>query len=654
MKMVKVGVYVCHCGKNIAGVIDVRRVVEEIRRLDEVSVAIDYTFMCSKSGQQMIIDDIKAGRVDRVVVAACSPSMHEETFMRALEEGGLNRYLFEMANIREQCAWVHYDNPEEATEKAVDLIRAAVKKVCLYEPLERIKMPITKRALVIGGGIAGIRAALDIAEAGIEVYLIEKSPSIGGKMAQLDKTFPTLDCSLCILTPLMNEVAKNRNIKVFTNSEVLDVKGRVGSFHVKIKRKARYVDVDKCVACGMCSEKCPVKNIPDEFNLGLSFRKAIYKPFPQAIPNAYIIDPKHCLKINRGICGVCERICPAKAINFNDRDEEFELEVGAIIIATGYEIMDARELQEYGYGKYRDVITGMEFERIYSSEGPTKGRILRLSDGKEPKEVAIILCAGSRDERHLPYCCNVGCMAGLKHAYYIASSKPDAKVYIFYTDIRTNVKGYEEFYKRIREMGNVYFIRGKPMEVKLENGKLTFETFDINLNELYRFKVDMVILEVGLIPNPSTIDLASKLKIPRGVDGFLLEAHPKLRPVDAPTRGIYICGCAQGLKDIPSSIAQASAAAAQAIKLLMRGEVEAEPYIAEVCEEKCSGCGICVAACPYNVIKINKEKKVAEIDSGACMGCGICSSACPLGAIKQKRFTDEIINAAIKAILVKK
>lgn len=651
--MVKVGVYICHCGKNIAGVIDVKRVVEEIRKLNEVSVAVDYTFMCSKNGQQMIIDDIKNDKVDRVVVAACSPTMHEETFMRAVEEGGLNRYLFEMANIREQCAWVHYDNPEEATEKAIDIIRAAVKKVCLYEPLKRVKLPITRRALVIGGGIAGIRAALDIAEAGIEVYMVEKSPSIGGKMAQLDKTFPTLDCSLCILTPLMNEVAKNRNIKILTNSEVVDVKGRVGSFQVKIKKKARYVDVDKCVACGMCSEKCPIKDIPDEFNLGLKSRKAIYKPFPQAIPNAYVIDSKHCLKITRGICGVCERICPSKAINFNDQDEEIEIEVGAIIIATGYEIMNAKDLQEYGYGKYRDVITGLEFERIYSSEGPTKGRIIRLSDEKEPEEAAIILCAGSRDERYLPYCCSIGCMAGLKHAYYIASSNPNTKVYIFYTDIRTNGKGYEEFYKRIRDMKNIYFIRGKPMEIRLENGKLVFEVFDINLNELYKFKVDIVILEVGLIPNSSTMDLASKLKIPRGIDGFLLEAHPKLRPVDSTTRGIYICGCAQGLKDIPSSIAQASAAAAQAIKLLMKNEIESEPYIAEVIEERCSGCGICVASCPYNVIKINNEKKTAEIDEGACMGCGICASACPSRAIIQRHFTDEIINTAIQAMLVK-
>jgi heterodisulfide reductase subunit A len=651
--MVKVGVYVCHCGKNIAGVIDVKRVVDEVGKLNEVSVAKDYMFMCSKTGQQLIIDDIKAGRVDRVVVAACSPTMHEETFMRALEEAGLNRFMFEMANIREQCSWVHYNDPEAATEKAIDIVKAAVKRVSKYEPFERGKLPVVKRALVIGGGIAGIRAALDIADAGIEVYLVEKSPSIGGKMAQLDKTFPTLDCSLCILTPLMNEVSKHRNIKLLTNSEVMDVGGRVGSFQVKIKRKARYVDIEKCVACGTCSEKCPVSGIPDEYNCGLSGRRAIYKPYPQAIPNAYIIDSNHCLKITRGICGVCERVCPAKAINFNDKDVEIEVEVGAIIIATGYELMNPKELVEYGYGKFRDVVTGLEFERIYSAEGPTKGKIVKLSDGKEPKEVAIVLCAGSRDERHLPYCCNVGCMAGLKHAYYIASSNPEIKTYIFYTDIRTYGKGYEEFYRRIRELGNVHFIRGKPMEVRFEDGKLTFEVFDMNLNELYKFRVDMIILETGLIPNPSSIDLASKLKIPRGVDGFLLEAHPKLRPVSAPSRGIYICGCAQGLKDIPSSIAQASAAAAEAIKLLIRGEVEAEPYIAEVDESKCSGCGICASACPYKAIKMNVEKKVAEVNVGACMGCGICASACPSKAIKQRRFTDESIIAAIDAILAK-
>ena len=649
----KVGVYICHCGKNIAGVIDIKKVLEEVKKLNEVSIARDYMFMCSRTGQQLIIDDIKAGIVDRVVVAACSPTMHEETFMRALEEAGLNRFLFEMANIREQCSWVHYNDPEAATEKAIDIVKAAVKRVSKYEPFERGRLPVVKRALVIGGGIAGIRAALDIADAGIEVYLVEKSPSIGGKMAQLDKTFPTLDCSLCILTPLMNEVSKHRNIKLLTSSEVVDVKGRVGSFQVKIKRKARYVDVERCVACGMCSEKCPVSGIPDDYNCGLSSRRAIYKPYPQAIPNAYVIDPEHCLKVTRGICGVCEKICPAKAIDFNDKDMEIDVEVGVIVIAIGYELMNPRGITEYGYGKFKDVVTGLEFERIYSAEGPTKGKIIKLSDGKEPKEIAIILCAGSRDERHLPYCCNIGCMAGLKHAYYIASSNPEIKTYIFYTDIRTYGKGYEEFYKRIREMNNVYFIRGKPMEVRFEEGKLTFEVFDMNVNELYKFRVDMIILETGLIPNPSSIDLASKLKIPRSADGFLLEAHPKLRPVNAPSRGIYICGCVQGLKDIPSSIAQASAAATEAIKLLIKGEVEAEPYIVEIDESKCSGCRICLSVCPYKAIKINAEKKVAEINIGACMGCGICASACPSKAIKQRRFTDESIIAAIDAILTK-
>jgi len=651
--MVKVGVYICHCGKNIAGVIDIKKVLEEVKKLNEVSITRDYMFMCSRTGQQLIIDDIKAGIVDRVVVAACSPTMHEETFMRALEEAGLNRFLFEMANIREQCSWVHYNDPEAATEKAIDIVKAAVKRVSKYEPFERGRLPVVKRALIIGGGIAGIRAALDIADAGIEVYLVEKSPSIGGKMAQLDKTFPTLDCSLCILTPLMNEVSKHRNIKLLTNSEVVDVKGRVGSFQVKIKRKARYVDVEKCVACGMCSEKCPVSGIPDDYNCGLSSRRAIYKPYPQAIPNAYVIDPEHCLKVTRGICGVCEKICPAKAIDFNDKDTEIDVEVGVIIIAIGYELMNPREITEYGYGKFKDVVTGLEFERICSAEGPTKGKIIKLSDGKEPKEIAIILCAGSRDERHLPYCCNIGCMAGLKHAYYIASSNPEIKTYIFYTDIRTYGKGYEEFYKRIREMNNVYFIRGKPMEVRFEEGKLTFEVFDMNVNELYKFRVDMIILETGLIPNPSSIDLVSKLKIPRSADGFLLEAHPKLRPVNAPSRGIYICGCVQGLKDIPSSIAQASAAATEAIKLLIKGEVEAEPYIVEIDESKCSGCRICLSVCPYKAIKINAEKKVAEINIGACMGCGICASACPSKAIKQRKFTDESIIAAIDAILTK-
>jgi len=647
---VKIGVYICHCGKNIAGVVDVEKVAKEAEKFKHVSIVRHYTFMCSKKGQELIKEDIRSGRVDRVVVAACSPKMHEETFRRAVEEAGLNGYLLEIANIREQCSWVHGENPKEATDKAIDLIHAAVMKVSKYKPIEKREFKVRREVLIIGGGISGIRAALDLAKAGLKVYLVEREPTIGGNMARIDKTFPTLDCSLCILTPLMNEISTNRNITLLTNSEILNVEGRVGDFKVKVLVKPRYVRMDRCISCGLCAEKCPVK-VPDEYNCGLSMRKAIYKPFPQAIPSTYIIDSENCLKLNKNICGICMKICPTQAINYEDKAVEMELKVGAIIIATGYELLDPRKISEYNYDGLKDIYTGMEFERIYSAEGPTKGRIISPRNGKTPRKIGIILCAGSRDERYLPYCCNIGCMAGLKHAYYIATSNPEAKVYIFYTDIRAAGKGYEEFYRRIRKMKNIFFIRGKPMEIEEENGKLKVDIYDTNAGELFRFKLDMIILETGLIPNPNVEKIISTLKVSRSMDGFILEAHPKLRPVETAIRGIYVCGCAQGLKDIPASIAQASAAAAETMKLLLKGKVEAEPYTIEIDEEKCSGCGICTAVCPYNAIRVDSERGIAEVDEASCRGCGTCAAACPTKAINQRNFTDEVISSALTAIL---
>jgi len=646
----KVGVYICHCGKNIASIIDVEKVAEEISKVTHVSIVKHYPFMCSELGQKLIIDDLRARRVDRVVVAACSPRMHEDTFRKALEEAGVNPYLLEIANIREQCSWVHYDDPENATLKAIDLIKAAIARVVNYKPIEKITFPAHKEVLVIGGGIAGIRASLDLAKAGFKVYLVEREPSIGGQMAKLDKTFPTLDCSLCILTPLMNEVARHENITLLTYSEVIDISGRAGDFKVKVVKKPRYVQEDKCISCGDCAKTCPVK-VPDEFNYGLSYRKAIYRPFAQSIPSAYVIDPKHCLYLTKGVCQLCARACRVGAINYEMKEEIIELNVGAIIIATGYQLYDIRKLSEYGYGRYKNVIHGMEFERISAADGPTKGKIVRPSDGKTPEVVAIILCAGSRDESHLPYCCKVGCMVGLKHAYYIASSLPNSRIYIFYTDIRAAGKGFEEFYQRIRSLENVYLIKGKPMEIREEDGKLVFDVFDITANELYRFTVDLVILESGLIPNQNVKPLTSMLKLPLSQDGFLLELHPKLKPVETAINGVFICGCAQGLKDIPDTVAQASASAAAAISLLAKGEVEAEPFTVEIDEELCSGCGICVASCPYNALKIDPDKRVAEVDVAACRGCGTCVAACPTSAITQKQFTDKAIVEAVKALL---
>ena len=649
----RIGVYICHCGKNIAGVIDVSKLVEYASKLPGVVVAREYPYMCSSPGQELVAKDIRELGVNRVVIAACSPKMHEQTFQKVLEKAGVNPHLLEFANIREHVTWVHSSEPEKALEKAKALVAGAVAKAALLEPIEPERVSVKGAALVVGGGIAGIRAALDIANAGFKVYLVEKQPSIGGHMAKLDKTFPTLDCSQCILTPLMVEAASHPNIELMTYSEVESVEGYVGNFKVKVRRKAAYVDWDKCVGCGLCAEKCPVKKVPDEFNEGLGYRTAIYFQFPQAVPRRPVIDSEHCLYFTKGVCRVCEKVCPAGAIDFSQEDRIEEIEVGAIVVATGFKLLDPREVPEYGYGRFRNVITGLELERLSSAGGPTAGKILRPSDGKPPKRVAILLCVGSRDEKHLPYCCRVGCMNGLKHTYYVHSSSPDTEVVLCFMDMRAFGKGFEEFYRKVRSLGNVVVIRGKPGEIR-ENpdGTLTFDVWDTGTARPYRVTVDLVVLENGVVPSDGTAEIREKLKLPAGPDGFLLELHPKLRPVETAVSGVFLAGFAQGPKDIPDTVAQASAAAAQAVALMSAGVVELPPHIVAVNTELCGGCGVCVGVCSYNAIKlVEKEgKTVAEVTPALCRGCGACAAACPSGAMQQHGFTDEQLHRQVEAV----
>ncbi|MEM0456258.1 MAG: CoB--CoM heterodisulfide reductase iron-sulfur subunit A family protein [Nitrososphaerota archaeon] len=651
---VRIGVYICHCGLNIASVVDVKKAAEEVSKVPNVVVAKDYQFMCSQPGQNIIIEDIKQHRLNRVVVAACSPRMHEPTFQKAVERGGLNPYLFEMANIREHCSWVHEKEKVAATEKAIKLVKAAIAKARLLKPLKREKVNVIPRALVIGGGIAGIRASLDIANAGFEVHLVETRPSIGGNMARLDKTFPTLDCSQCILTPLMVEVSRHPNVTLHTYTDVVNIDGSVGNFKVKLLKKPRYVDESKCTGCGTCITKCPW-TAPSEFELGLGKRKAIYFEFPQAVPLIPVIDPEHCMYFQKGTCRACEKFCPTKAIDFNQKPEEIELEVGAIILATGYSLYDvAKAMPEYGYRKYKDVITGLELERLVSATGPTKGHIVRPSDGKEPKKVAIILCVGSRDEKHLRFCCRFGCVAGIKHAYYIVSHIPDAEVYICYRDIRTFGKGYEEFYERIRNYENIKFIRGSPMEILQDaDGSLYFDVFDANTNRIVTLRPDLVVLETGIVPHPTFKEVAKILKCAVGPDGFALELHPKLRPTETSVDGVFLAGAVQGPKDIPDTVAQAGAAASSVIALMSKGYVETIPYVSSINEDLCSGCGICQPLCAYDAISLVKKedgKQVAKVDIGKCKGCGVCAAACPSGAAQQLGFNDEQILAMVRTL----
>jgi len=648
---VRVGVYVCHCGLNIAGSVECEEVAEFAGTLPYVVLSKDNRYTCSEQGQDLIKNDIRENDLNRVVVASCSPRLHEPTFRKVCEDAGLNKYLFEMANIREQCSWVHLRDREAATEKAKDLVKMAVAKATLLQPSEEIEVPINRSALVIGGGVAGIQAALDLADTGYEVYLVEREASIGGRMAQIDKTFPTMDCSICILAPKMSDAGHHPNIELLTNSEVVDVSGYIGNFRVKVLKKPRYV-TDDCSACGECPEVCPVI-APNEFDAGLALRHAIYTPFAQAVPSTYIIDMENCLnKEGVIVCDKCIKACDREAVNFEMKPETVELEVGTIVVATGADVFDPSSLPNYGYGKHPDVITSLEFERLINAGGPSGGHLIRPSDMQIPKRVAFIQCVGSRSEKNERlYCSNVCCMNTIKDSLLIKEHWPDTEIYVFYIDIRAYGKGFEDLYRRAKGEG-VCFIRGLPAEILEDrvNHNLWLIGENTLQNELYKMNADMVVLSVGLEPQKDSEIVQRLLTLSRTQDGFFMEAHPKLRPVDAATGGIFFAGCAEGPKDIKDSVTQASAAAARSGILMAKGKVTVEAITPLYDPDKCKACGLCVKVCPYNSITLNEATKRIEVVEAACGGCGTCAAECPFGALTQNHFTDPQILAQIDAV----
>jgi heterodisulfide reductase subunit A len=647
----RIGVFICHCGTNIAGVIDVDKLTEYAKTLPNVVEAFNYKFMCSEIGQELIRDKIRKGEINRVVVASCSPRMHESTFRGTCREAGLNEFLFEMANIREHCTWVSLHDTEGAFEIAKDHVRMAVAKVNHLRALDKTKVDIEPSCLVVGAGIAGMNSALDLDKLGYKVYLVEKNPSIGGHMAQLDKTFPTLDCSSCVITPKMSEVAKAQNVEILTYSEVEEISGYVGNFNVKIKKKPHYIDQVKCTGCGSCAENCIVV-APNEFDLNMKPRKAAYIPFPQAVPGKYTIDAEHCIK-----CGVCAEVCPADAVIYDDKPEIIEVKVGTVILATGWDLFDPTKLGQYGYGKYENVITGLQMERLLSSFGPTEGKPKKPSDLKTPKTIAFVQCVGSRDftEHGNKYCSRVCCMYSAKQARQYKEKHPDANIYIFYIDVRAFGKGYEEFYALTASEYGINYIRGRVAEVfEDENKNIIIRGEDTLLQRRIELKVDLLVLATGLEPRRDSDKITRLFNVQRSSDGFIMEAHPKLRPVDTLTEGIFIAGTVQGPKDIPDTVSQAKAAAAGAATIMQQGYIEIEPYFSYVLDNKCAGCKSCVSLCPFNAITFNKWKKVAEINKVLCKGCGTCSSACPSSAIVQNHFANDQLSPMIYQAVQKK
>ena len=647
--MKKIGVYICHCGTNIAAGVDIDELVNLSAKLPGVKIARDYRYLCSDPGQDLIKKDIRELSVDRVVVAACSPRMHEMTFRNVLSAEGVNPYFLNIANIREQCTWVHKER-EKATEKAKQILRAAVARVLCQEALTARKVGIKPSALVVGGGIAGIQAALTLANEGMKVFLVERSPYIGGHMAQLDKTFPTLDCASCIFTPKTVEVARNKNIELSVCSEVVDVKGYVGNFTVTVKKRPTFVNAARCTGCGDCVEACVFKKgAPSEFEEGMALRKAIYIPFPQAVPLKAVVDKESCLLLSKGKCKkACVEACKAGAIDFGQKEEVVEREVGSIVIATGYDLFDPRLLPQYGYGVYENVITNLQFERMASPSGPTRGEVL-LKDGTVPKSIAFLHCIGSRDENAKSYCSRVCCMASMKQAH-LAKEKTGAEIYEFYIDINAFGKGYQEFYKRVREEG-VYFIRGKGSEIYKKDDRLIVEAEDTLLGTPVEIPVDLVVLGTGLTSRHDAESVARIFGISRSMDGFFMEAHPKLRPVATNVDGIFLAGCCQGPKDIPDTVAHASAAAAEVMSLAGQGQIEVEPITASIDPQTCAGCKLCIEICPYSAIDFLDAKGISVVNEALCKGCGACAAICPNKAARQNHFTQDQVLAEVEALV---
>ena len=662
--MQRIGVFVCWCGSNIAGTVDVKAVSEALKNEPGVVFSTNYQYMCSQAGQDMIKEAIKEHSLTGIVVCSCSPRMHEATFRKTAAAAGINPYMVEIANIREQCSWVHKDM-EIGTEKAIILGKAAVAKVNLNAPLTPGETPVTKRALVIGGGIAGIQTALDIADAGFPVDIVEKKPTIGGKMAQLDKTFPTLDCAACILTPKMVDVGQHEKIRIFSYSEVEEVNGFVGNFDVKIKRKARFVDETKCTGCGACTEKCPQKKVPNEFNLGMDNRRAIYIPFAQAVPKVATIDPDYCMMLKTGKCGVCSKVCTAGAINYQAKDEFVEEKYGAIVVATGFNPISMDKFDEYAYSQSKDVITSLELERLMNAAGPTGGTLLRPSDNEHPHTIVFVQCVGSRceacAEKGKEYCSKICCMYTAKHAMLIRDKYPDTEVYVFYIDVRTPGKNFDEFYRRAVEEYGVHYIKGMVGKVSPEGKKLKVQASDLIAGKQLHIDADLVVLAAAIEPDKSARPLATMLTASMDTNDFFTEAHPKLRPVESPTAGVFLSGTCQGPKDIPETVSQAGAAAAKVIGLLAKDKLTGNPCVAHSDEMMCNGCSTCANVCPYGAITyIDKEfrmpdrttriRRIASVNEAVCQGCGACTVACMSGAMDLKGFKNQQIMAEVDAI----
>ncbi len=713
-----IGVFLCHCGTNIAGVVDIVTLRDHFSKLGYH--VEDHLFLCSQVGQEMIKSAVKEKGLDRVVIASCSPKHHGGIFKECVGEV-INSYMWEMANIREQCAWTTSDRGK-ATQKAKALISGAIRRVEHHRPIESIDFPVLKKVAVIGGGISGMHAALELADKGFEVVLIEKEPNIGGNMVKLDRTFPTDDCAMCTISPILNEVMMNWKITVHTMTKVEKFEGRPGEYRLILKKRPRFVDYDKCIGCGACAksevqlatpmlaapimvdririsqERCKIcgacvkacvygaitqteKNVvpaydrmkcigcwkckevckfdaldvvnvcpvvvPSEFDMGLGYRKAIYIPNSQAVPLKYVRDPVHCLLLNHTMdCQGCKGVCGPGAILVMDAERVFDISVGAVVVATGYQQYDLKGT-EY-HVENPNVITGLQLERLLSPAGPTGGKLLRPSDGKTPKTVTFIQCAGSRDIDRKEYCSKICCMYATKNARLIKTDNPEIDVKVCYTDLRAAGRGYEEYIDRAREMG-IEYIRGNVGEVVPHGDRLIVKCEDTFLSRPVEIESDLVVLSTAMEPSEGTVEIEKLIPLVPGKDGFIAPMHVKIAPVDTTTAGIFISGTAEAPKPIQECITDAGAAASRVASFLRYDVITVDLVTAYIDQDRCMKCGKCADICVYDAIKeTDGEFEVVDI---SCRACGKCAADCPTNAIDLRLNNDIQLEDSARGIM---
>ncbi len=647
----RIGIYICECGPNIKDALDINEVVAFARNLENVALVKSFRLLCSEEGKLLLEEDIKKNDLTHLVVAACSPKEHEITFRKVLSKAGLNPFFLQIVNIREQCAWV-VKNKVLATQKAKTMIAAAVKRVSFHEPLELREIQCESDVLVVGAGVAGISAALTLAQRNRKVYLVEKLPCIGGKAVRYEKVFPRLECASCVLDPLLDEVLHNERIELMTYSEVQEVLGFYGNFIVKVKKKARFVDCKTCIGCGACLDVCPVK-VKNEYNERLDKRKAIYIPYPGSLPHIAVIDKEHCIHFHGKECNACHDTCPFGSIHYEETDQITELKVGAIVLATGFDVFDPRRASQFGYKKIKNVYTSLEFERLISSNGPTGGKIL-LKNGKPPQKIALIHCVGSRSKKYNEYCSGVCCMYSLKFSYMIKDQLPDTSIIEFYSDFCLPGRESQSFLNNLGGKEGIDFVHVKntdSIELAQRQDKILITYKDIQ-GKRKRLVCDFVVLSVALEAARDAGEVARIFGISQAEDGFFLEEHTNIAPVSTSIGGIYIAGCAHEPKDMQSAVAEGQAAAGRILSQLIPGEkLFLEPITAEVDEVFCSGCKICIGLCPYRAIMHDPMKKVILVNEVLCRGCGVCVAACPSAAIKATYFSDKQIMAEIEGLL---